>query len=807
MAGSQLKNLKATLKAHGLTGQTKSKKKNTKRQPKDFDREEKAKIIAKIREDFNPFEVKATRNKRKDNKIGNDKIAVGKPGISKQIGEEKRLHAFESRKKLKVRKVVLLISVYGERDKNMTEEEKMLERFTRERQSQSRKNKKDLFNLEGDTNEFDDGDMFGNGLTHLGKTISMDDDFDQGDLGLKRAYGDEDGTQEPFRKKTKAEIMREVIAKSKYYKHERQKEHAKMEDEVDALDEDFEDIMSELASSNMTSKATIQEKPEVDKDYDVKVKELLMEKRAVPADRTKTDEELKNEAEEKKKQLEQQRLDRMKGMLEDDDGKEKGVEDLDDGFWENDDDDDMAGEIIANSDDDVQLENDDEQEPLTHAENQLSNFPRQLPNAPCPSNVQELVSFLEKSPLNEHPKMVRAIIRAYQPKLAEGNNEKMSTFTGVLLRYILFISNQDPSQNVMDLQTAQNSLIRILKSLAEKYNRGLSDTSRLIISEIQERFTLGKFSNLTIGDLVFFSIMGTIFSTSDQYHIVITPCSILIGEFLEQIKLDSLPALAYGSILVKITLQYERLSKRFIPEVAYFLEKSLTSLLDRKFSNLDGIRLDSHALGLTKFSNFDENDTPILYLHQIFDNNNNSTDTFKKSIIKNCLESLEHIISSVWKELPAFKELIKPFELLLRQYSTAYPSLSNSEHIIDKIERLLKFDEHTPLTLQNHKPIAIPSRAPKFEENFNPDKKSYDPDRTRSELNKLKAQIKKERKFTMKEIRKDTRFEARQNISLKKKENEEYHAKMSRIVNSINTEEGAEKNKYEREKRLRNTKK
>ena len=97
-------------------------------------------------------------------------------------------------------------------------------------------------------------------------------------------------------------------------------------------------------------------------------------------------------------------------------------------------------------------------------------------------------------------------------------------------------------------------------------------------------------------------------------------------------------------------------------------------------------------------------------------------------------------------------------------------------------------------------------QAPKYEENFNPDKKSYDPDRTRSEVNKMKAQLKKERKFTMKEIRKDTRFEGRQQIENKRKEQADYHSKMARIINQISTEEGMEKGKYEREKRLRNSK-
>ena len=153
------------------------------------------------------------------------------------------------------------------------------------------------------------------------------------------------------------------------------------------------------------------------------------------------------------------------------------------------------------------------------------------------------------------------------------------------------------------------------------------------------------------------------------------------------------------------------------------------------------------------------------------------------------------------------QELTISIQKLLIEYHIRYPKLEKTKQILDKLQRLQKFDEHIPLTLQNHKPVSIPSHAPKFEENFNPDKKSYDPDRTRQEINKMKAQIKKERKFTMKEIRKDTKFEARQRIEEKKKSHAEYHAKMAHIINTISTEEGAEKNKYEREKKLRSGKK
>ncbi|QEO23431.1 hypothetical_protein [Candidozyma auris] len=112
-----------------------------------------------------------------------------------------------------------------------------------------------------------------------------------------------------------------------------------------------------------------------------------------------------------------------------------------------------------------------------------------------------------------------------------------------------------------------------------------------------------------------------------------------------------------------------------------------------------------------------------------------------------------------------------------------------------------------PLTLQEHRQLAIKTFAPKFEENFNPDKKSYDENRDRQELNKIKAQIKKEKKGALKDLRKQTRFVARQQISEKKEMYSAYHRKMANIVNTISTEEGAEKNSYERERKKRKNQK
>lgn len=113
----------------------------------------------------------------------------------------------------------------------------MAQRFVREKQS----NKTSIFDLEDD-NPIDE-------LTHMGKSLSFPerDDFEEPDLldsegsvsgsesagnqhGLKRLrgyddvgdQGNEDVEGEPDRKKTKQEVYKEIIAKSKFHKAERQ---------------------------------------------------------------------------------------------------------------------------------------------------------------------------------------------------------------------------------------------------------------------------------------------------------------------------------------------------------------------------------------------------------------------------------------------------------------------------------------------------------------------------------------------------------------------------------------------------------
>ncbi|KAM9922343.1 hypothetical protein OXX80_011902, partial [Metschnikowia pulcherrima] len=178
MAGSQLKQLKEALKAKGLVGQTNIKRKNKKTAPSDTrkDQEEKRKEVAKIRDEFNQFDKRINRSKHDFTVIAGGKFV--KAG-SKQHNDASKTHSsvekamrldYEAEKKGKNRVGGVVDRRFGESNRNLTQEEKMLQRFTRERQSSSKKN---VFSLGSDDEYENDDDNGGFALTHSGKKLTF----------------------------------------------------------------------------------------------------------------------------------------------------------------------------------------------------------------------------------------------------------------------------------------------------------------------------------------------------------------------------------------------------------------------------------------------------------------------------------------------------------------------------------------------------------------------------------------------------------------------------------------------------------
>ncbi|ANB14620.1 Nop14p [Sugiyamaella lignohabitans] len=831
MAGSQLKQLKASLKANGLLGQTNTGKKG-KRPNSSHDRKDRDKAIQSIREAFNPFDVKVT--KQKVDVIGRTiQGAQGKPGISKQVGEENRRRAYEVMAK-KNKAGGIIDRRFGENDANMTPEEKMLARFTREKLTGLASRKESLFNLEDDDGEDDT-------LTHYGQSLSLTDDFEQDDLGVDE---DDEETKEIIRKrrmmmvngneeeegessapKSKKEVMQEIIAKSKMYKYERQQakeEDLHIIDELDAQ-ENLDELLEDLNAYDRKHTVPKAESAERDEEYEQRVREMAFDRRAQPTDRTKTEEELAKEKAEKTRKLEQDRLARMDGEIYNDDdddightsdsgsGEEdegEGDEDVNDAAEfgldvRNFSDDYVSdGDNIDGSDEGEFLDEDDEE-----AESELSQPSKRRkvseskPQYTCPETIDDLESILnQQTSSSEYPKVIERILDLYHPSKAVGNKQKLGVFTTVLFE---FLQKPNYTSNYPQVFT---KMVEQLKTLTTSHVEVLTDFCREQILQVNEKLTATRLGDSTVApaDVLLFTLIGLVFSTSDHFHLVVTSATLVLAQHLSQSPLRSAKDLLTNIFICDTLLAYQRISQRYIPEIPLFLQRLLTlstssegakdvaETLDIFVEDSDfHFDLDIKALkgldGTLKLLDFVEPRDNLLeriFLH--------SLDTISTA-------------SNLWRDKLAYIEIFGPITKLLEVHGDIHPLVASTR---SKLEKLIAIStkERVPLTLQSHRPLPIQTFAPKFEENYNVDKKSYDPDRERNEGNKLRAELKKERKGALRDLRRDNAFIAREKIKTKRQTDKEYHEKLARLERTIQTEEGAEKNKYEREKQARKRK-
>ncbi|KAI1649831.1 Nop14-like protein [Daldinia loculata] len=668
MAGSQLKRLKASLREKGVIGPQLSKKQKKKNaqdgKANNNRRYQKAAELEGIREEFNPFDLKHNARGPKfqvtTNRPAASNAAKGRPSEAKSLGEERRRQTLlvELNRRHKVGGI--LDRRFGENDPHMAPEEKMRERFVREKQI----HKSSIFDLED--NEPSEG------LTHFGKSLSFDgpslvDDFEEDDIsagsdvatsddehrGSKRMRPfdseaqDEDGEEgQPERKKSKQEVMKEVIAKSKFYKAERQAAKDADEDLREELNMELPALHDLLFNRKKATDSTIANEGEpaaagkerMERDYDLRLRQLAQDRRAQPTDRTKTDEERAEEESKKLRELEEKRLKRMRGEEVSDDEDEEDVDnDQSDGqptngpilFTETEEDDFGLGKGIrtqptatelgfddeddfvieedliasdsdlepiesdASSDEDSNAEEDDDEFTkglLNDEETQNPVFSGQLTGSAVPTDTkqdsnglpytfpcpQTLQEFIDLTQgiSIQHLPTVVQRIRALYHPKLDSGNKPKLANFVAVLVQYLAYSS---NQAKLPPFSILESLIRHIHSLTKSFPIESANEFR---SQLED---FGHSRPLTpnLGDLVILTAIATTFPTSDHFHQVATPAGLLIARNLERVP-KQITDYVQGVYLSTLALQYQQVAKRYVPEAMNFCLNTLCALAPEK---------------------------------------------------------------------------------------------------------------------------------------------------------------------------------------------------------------------------------
>uniref|UniRef100_A0A2A4JTG3 Nucleolar protein 14 homolog n=1 Tax=Heliothis virescens TaxID=7102 RepID=A0A2A4JTG3_HELVI len=300
---------------------------------------------------MNPFEVHINREKLKvlGKKSKHDR---GLPGVSRAKAIQKRKETLGTEMKLMHKTNAFIDRRIGEKNAQLSAEDRMVARFAAERAKQH--NKKNIYNLADDEI-----------LTHRGQTLEQIEKFDDPRSDDEE---DEDGrkfgglgddfvaeghfgggmltkTDSKDGAKSHKDLIEQLIAESKKRKAEKQKEKEQTLDLTEKLDTEWKDLQPVVFKKMRTEEKEsaieklLSQAEKKSMDYDKMMRELKFEKRGTPSDGLKNDEKQAKEELARLEQLEKERQLRMMGDAEkvvvkaqQTATKHRSAEDLDDNF-------------------------------------------------------------------------------------------------------------------------------------------------------------------------------------------------------------------------------------------------------------------------------------------------------------------------------------------------------------------------------------------------------------------------------------------------------------------------------------------
>ncbi|KAL5826220.1 hypothetical protein ACOSQ4_018017 [Xanthoceras sorbifolium] len=299
----------------------------------------------------NPFETIWSRRKFDilGKKRKGEEVRIG---LSRSLAIQKRTNTLLKEYEQSEKSSVFVDKRIGEQNNTLGEFDKAIMRSQRQRQLKL--NKKSKYNL----SDGEDDELEIPGVGPLSERDDFDDDMLSDDD--KDDDGEADGSEkrsnvlkqlnahnaynpaerdlmegEENKHKSKKEVMEEVILKSKYFKAQKAKDKEENEQLMEDLDKTFSSLVQSQALLSLTEpgkmnalKALVNKdipnehlkndgkkletfKQEQPDSYDKLVKEMALDMRARPSDRTKTAEEIAQEERERLERLEEERQSRM----------------------------------------------------------------------------------------------------------------------------------------------------------------------------------------------------------------------------------------------------------------------------------------------------------------------------------------------------------------------------------------------------------------------------------------------------------------------------------------------------------------
>ncbi|KAL2338263.1 hypothetical protein Fmac_012709 [Flemingia macrophylla] len=755
----------------------------------------------------NPFE--SIWSRRKFEVLGQKrKGEARRMGLARSLAIQKRNDTLLQEYLQSTKSSLFVDKRIGENDQALDDFGKAILRSQCERQLNMKLSKKSMYHLsDGEEDDFE-------GIDSLGRDDfeeeMLPDDDDAAAKADEKLYlvqrsvwipGEINAVNgEENRHKSKKEVMEEIISKSKFFKAQKAKDKEENEHLVEELDKDFTSLVHSEAllsltepnkmnalkalvnksisnkqsnkdnlMSSCTMDTSMQEKPD---DYDKLVKQMGLEMRAQPSDRTKTPEEIAQDEKEHLEKLEEERQKRMIAAEDSSDEENEDSEklseqkprsisgdDLGDSFFVNEqvmtkkgwvdeileskDDDEDSDDLGSSEDGDEGSDDDGNKKELSVKDWEQSDDGDDI--GADSKDGDEDDSDGDKETATEDLDGVEGLDAAFKKRVKNNvsfesvKRDKDSSGAKKIeiggkqskeldIPYIIQAPNtfEELCSLIITCFLKESCIIGQFKliemSMEIPYfaaicaRRRIETTRKQFIESIKKSESSSWPSSKT---LCLLRLWSMIFPCSDFRHPVMTPVILLMCEYLMRCPIVSGRDIAIGSFLCSMLLSVFRQSRKFCPEAIIFLRTSLLATVDSKHISEE----DSQVYHLMKLKALKPllcihetvNDIISLNLFKIIDMPEDSSFFtsvgFRASVLVTVVETLQGYIN-VYEGLSSFPEIFSPFLRLLNEIAEQKNMPNALRGKIKVVAELikLKVDEHHTLRrlLQMRKQKPVP---------------------------------------------------------------------------------------------------
>ncbi|XP_020498691.2 nucleolar protein 14 [Labrus bergylta] len=386
------------------------------------------------------------------------------------------------------------------------------------------------------------------------------------------------------------------------------------------------------------------------------------------------------------------------------------------------------------------------------------------------------------------------------PSLAVGNKLKLQKLFGFLLKYFGEMTNLSPP----DLTTVDKlipelyTLCQMFPDEACKSLQNIFGDAACCIEKVLD--CTGQPDLPKLDMLVYLKVTALLFPTSDFRHPVTTPALLYISLNLTKVPVRSLQDVTKCLVLCCLAVEYFSFSKRFMPELINFLVGMLQLAVQDKtslgYTMVPPFRPSAKCSELLVLSDsgssksWSKKRLQLSATERLELNTDLDRDHHRLTCLSVTLDLLKRCCL-LYKDLLSFNHIFQPVRTLLSKHLSAQTLPEPVQELHREILELISGAPVTrsPLVLEKKKPIPLKLLTPKIVEVLDYGKKRGS-SREEREKEKLKHKYKKEFKGALREIRKDSRFLAREKLNEVMNRDAERKRKVKELFGSLATQEG-----------------